>query len=224
MFIHDWRGNGSQQPASCAQQRLGLSPAANARSAGKRSRCHEATRWPAARPRWSQPGWSARHAATLACRRRARTRLWLVASGSPYWRAFPPADALVVAVGLSLPAVAGGSPWLPPGSQHRLWRERIAQPDPRLGAQCIERAICGARNRRRTWKRRWRDSDRRERGGASAGLAGASEFEPLSCFPSCRAHAIASSRSMRSALEARADHFEWMKRPNAVIESLLQPE
>ena len=159
----------------------------------------------------------------LAMEPEAFARLWLVASGTPYWRTFP------APLRYLLPLVYQFTPWLA--------ERRGALPGRTLGFGGEE-----ARTLMRDWSRV----------GLSGRYAATGldiDLEPALSRAAVQAQAIlldrdwfVPTRSMEALLEklprshatlttldskalgARADHFAWMKQPAAVVHALLQAE
>jgi len=224
VFLHEWRGNGSSSlrpshasdwayrelltldlPASegvMAEQLDGLPRIIGGHSLGGQLAC-------------CRLGLSHRRTGEHA------TRLWLVASGAPYWRAYPlPARAVFPLVFRFLPWLADRRGYLP---GHRL---RVAG------------------NEARGMIHDWARSGLSGRHAAQ----GVGDVESAMASVECEAHAIVMSHdwlapessvrhllsklplansSIRMldehALGIRADHFAWMKQPEAVVDALLRP-
>jgi predicted alpha/beta hydrolase len=147
--------------------------------------------------------------------------LWLVASGAPFWRTFPGPR------GWALPLIYRFLPWL----------------SDRNGALPGRRIGFGG-NEARTVIRDW---TRTGLSGRYAGAGIADDIEAALAGVDTRIHAVrlrddwlvpqasldflvakmpkarAATRVLdRAALGARADHFAWIRRPQAVAEALIE--
>lgn len=226
VFLHDWRGNGSSN----------LRPARGVDWGYRELLLHDLPASEAAIARHFDglsldglPRIVGGHSlgGQLACCHlglapESASRLWLVASGSPYWRAFPPRSRW----------------WLPMAYRFLPWLadRRGFLPGHRLG-------FGGNESRRLI-----HDWARSALSGRYAADGLAVDLEAAMQQVAVDAHAVvlaedwmapaSSTRYLlsklprsrhridsldRHALGTRAGHFEWMKRPQAVIESLLRP-
>lgn len=221
VFIHDWRGNGSSS----------LRPARNSDWGYRELLTLDlpATEAAIAQHVENLPRILGGHSlgGQLACCHlgmapQSATRLWLVASGSPYWRAFPPRTSWW------LPMVYRFLPWLAD--------RRGFLPGRSIGFGGNE-----SRSLIHDWARSAL-SGRYAARGVDENLEAAMERIALDANAVVMAHdwlaPASSSRYLLSklprsrhrietldarALQTHADHFEWMKQPAAVIESLLKP-
>ncbi|QNP40328.1 alpha/beta hydrolase family protein [Lysobacter solisilvae (ex Woo and Kim 2020)] len=217
-FIHDWRGNGTSSlrpsrqhdwgyrevleldlPASTAvmtQHLHGLPQIIGGHSLGGQLACCH-----------------------LGLNPDSATRLWLVASGSPYWRAFPPRSRW----------------WLPMAYRFLPWLadRRGYLPGHRIGFGGNE-----SRSLIHDWARsalsgryaaRGLDADLEAamapvRVDAHAVVLGRDWLAPASSTRFLLSKLPRSSHRIECldsrALHARADHFAWMKQPQAVIDRL----
>jgi predicted alpha/beta hydrolase len=221
VFVHDWRGNGSSN----------LRPARETDWGYREVLMHDLPASEAAIARHVDgvPRFVGGHSlgGQLACCHLgmapgSASRLWLVASGSPFWRAFPPRSKW----------------WLPMAYRFLPWlaAQRGFLPGHSVGFGGNE-----ARRLVHDWARSAL-SGRYAAEGLDFDLETAMQqvavevhavvltedwMAPasstrylLSKLPRSR-HRIESLD--RSALGTRAGHFEWMKQPQAVISSLLHP-
>ena len=221
VFIHDWRGNGSSS----------LRPARNSDWGYRELLTLDlpATEAAIAQHVENLPRILGGHSlgGQLACCHlgmapQSATRLWLVASGSPYWRAFPPRTSWW------LPMVYRFLPWLAD--------RRGFLPGRSIGFGGNE-----SRSLIHDWARSAL-SGRYAARGVDENLEAAMERIALDANAVVMAHdwlaPASSSRYLLSklprsrhridildahTLQTHADHFEWMKQPAAVIESLLKP-
>ena len=221
VFIHDWRGNGSSS----------LRPARNSDWGYRELLTLDlpATEAAIAQHGKNLPRILGGHSlgGQLACCHlgmapQSATRLWLVASGSPYWRAFPPRTSWW------LPMVYRFLPWLAD--------RRGFLPGRSIGFGGNE-----SRSLIHDWARSAL-SGRYAARGVDENLEAAMERIALDANAVVMAHdwlaPASSSRYLLSklprsrhrietldahALQTHAGHFEWMKQPTAVIESLLKP-
>jgi predicted alpha/beta hydrolase len=221
VFLHDWRGNGSSS----------LRPARGTDWGYREVLMHDLPASEAAITRHLDglPRFVGGHSlgGQLACCHLGMTpesacRLWLVASGSPFWRAFPPRSKW----------------WLPMAYRFLPW---LADRRGFLPGHSVGFGGNEARRLIHDWARSAL-SGRYAAEGLSFDLEAAMQrvavevravvftedwMAPasstrylLSKLPRSR-HCIDSLD--RSALGTRAGHFAWMKQPQALISSLLRP-
>jgi len=221
VFVHDWRGNGSSNQRPSRDRDWGyrelLMLDLPATDAAMSARLDGVTRILGGHSLGGQLG-----CCHLGIAPDRAQQLWLVASGSPYWRAFP------LRTRWWLPMAYRFLPWLAdrrgflPGhsigfggnesrSLIRDWgRSALSGRYAAAGvAQDLEAAMAtvDVEVRALVMTRDW--------------LAPASSTRfLLSKLPHTR-HRIGALDS--SVLGTRADHFGWMKQPEAVVEALLQP-
>lgn len=220
VFVHDWRGNGSSS----------LRPARN-------------TDWgyrelltldlPAAEAVIAQQGKSLPRiigghslGGQLACCHlgmapQSAARLWLVASGSPYWRAFP------LRTRWWLPMAYRFLPWLADRRGFLPGRSvGFGGNESRSLIHDWSRSALSGRYAARGVDEDLEAAMARVEVDASAvvltqdWLAPASSSRYLLSKLPCSRHRIEVLDAQ--SLGARAGHFEWMKQPGAVVESLLQ--
>lgn len=220
VFIHDWRGNGSSSlrpsrasdwgyrelleldlPASeAAMSRMldGLPRILGGHSLGGQLACCH-----------------------LGLRPDSATRLWLVASGSPYWRAFPMRTRW----------------WLPMAYRFLPW---LAQRRGYLPGHSIGFGGNESRSLIQDWARtalsgryaaQGLDADLEAALGSikadiRAVALGQDWLAPVSSarflLSKLRNASASVERIDAQALKTRAGHFEWMKQPEAVIDRLMQ--
>lgn len=221
VFLHEWRGNGSSS----------LRPARRADWGYRELLVHDLPASEAAIERYLDgvPRFVGGHSlgGQLACCRlgmapQSASRLWLVASGSPFWCAFPPRSKWWLPMAYRfLPWLADRRGFLPGhsvgfgGSEAR-----------RLVHDWARSALSGR------YAAEGLDFDleaamRQVTVEAHAVVLSEDWMAPvgstrylLSKLPRSR-HRIESLD--RNALGTRTGHFEWMKQPQAVVSSLLRP-
>ncbi|MEN5099999.1 alpha/beta fold hydrolase [Stenotrophomonas sp. TWI809] len=219
VYLHEWRGNGSSSLRPSRTQDWGYRdlleqdlPASLANVAGDAAT-------PLIIGGHSLGGQLACCFAGLHAQRFAR--VWLVASGTPYWRTFPAPR------GWTLPLVYRFLPWL-------------AQRQGVLHGKKLGFGGTEARGLIRDWSRVGLNNHyaaagmatdleaamRDLRGQAAAVVMDHDWLAPtgsmqglLAKMPGMRAQLSVVSAQM---LGARADHFAWMKTPEAVVEQLLR--
>jgi predicted alpha/beta hydrolase len=219
VFIHEWRGHGSSTLRASRTQNWGYRelllddlPASDA------AMCEALPGVPTLLGGHSLGGQLA--ACHLALSRGRADALWLVASGSPYWRVFPRPR------GWGLPLAYQFLPWL---------AERYgALPGRRIGFGGKE-----ARGVMRDWTRTGLSG--RYAGDGIAQDIEAALAQVRTCVRSVRMHGdwLVPQASLdfllakmpqsqgshcvldRATLGIGADHFEWIKRPQAVAEALV---
>ncbi|MGS1078635.1 alpha/beta hydrolase family protein [Pseudoxanthomonas beigongshangi] len=222
VYLHEWRGNGSSNLRPDRRQDWGYRDllAADLPASQAAMRAHGGDGIPVIGGH-SLGGQLA--ACYLGLHARDFERLWLVASGTPYWKTFAPPRGWLL-------------PWF---YQFAIWiaRRRGTFPGRRLGFGGEEaRGLIGD----------WAAVGLSGRYAAAGletdletGMAGASPairgvlFEHdwlapqaslaglLAKFPRARKHVV---RLDARALGARADHFAWMKQPEAVAAALPGPD
>ena len=219
VFVHEWRGNGSSSLRAGRRTDWGyrelLGTDLPLSHAAMRRRLPELPHRIGGHSLGGQL--AARHAGQCPG---AFTGLWLVGSGTPYWRTFPAPR------GYALPSFYQFAPWLA--------RACGALPGRRLGFGGDE-----ARGLIRDWARVGLSGRYRASGWAvdlEAGmrtvrapvrgvlfdddwLAPESSLRALMAkMPESPAHVTVLDHAR---LGARADHFAWMKQPGAVVDALL---
>lgn len=226
VFVHEWRGHGGSRLRAGRQCDWGYRelleydlPASEAgvREALERRCVQDVPRIVGGHSLGGQ----------LACCRIAMSpdfaeRVWLVASGSPYWRVFPRPTRY------ALPLAYRFLPWLADACG--------ALPGRRLGFGGQE-----ARSVMRDWSRTalsgryavpgdgdsLEDAMARSKARVDAVVLAEDWLAPrssldflLSKMGASRAHRVVPISSC--SLGSRADHFAWMKQPAAVVEALLE--
>ncbi|WP_447897440.1 alpha/beta fold hydrolase [Stenotrophomonas sepilia] len=142
VYLHEWRGNGSSSLRPSRAQDWGyrevLEQDLPASQAVMAAADEEAGPLP-----WIIGGHSL--GGQLACVHAGRNplhfhHLWLAASGSPFWRGFPP-PRLAAATGLPLPAVDRAAPGRAAWPSPRLRWHRSTRTDRRLGTRRAEQPL-----------------------------------------------------------------------------------
>ncbi|MGH8075876.1 MAG: alpha/beta hydrolase family protein [Lysobacter sp.] len=218
-FVHEWRGNGSSKRRASRQQDWGYAELLDLDLPASESAIAERLPDVVRVIGGHSLGWQ------LACCRLALAppsaqRLWLVATGSPYWRAFPASSRYW------LPLVYRFLPWLAD--------RRGVLPGRRLGFAGQEaRGVIHdwartALSGRYAAARLETDLERAMQSldvDVAAVLMRHDWFAPLSSLRfllSKLGHSQARVDVLDdAALGARADHFEWMKQPEPVVARLV---
>ena len=223
VYLHEWRGNGSSSLRPSRSQDWGYRqileqdlPASQALMARHDSGHADVP--------WIIGGHSL--GAQLACLHAARftdrfVELWLVASGTPWWRSFPAPRSWL------LPLAYRFLPWLAP-HQGALYGRRLGFGGTEARGVIRDWARVGLANH---YAAAGMGEDlegqlRRMRGTARAVLL-ADDWMAPSTSMQALLHKLPHVRSSTTVLDTRAlgttaDHFSWMKAPQAVADTLLQ--
>ncbi|GAB3053611.1 alpha/beta hydrolase family protein [Stenotrophomonas tumulicola] len=223
VYLHEWRGNGSSSLRPSRTQDWGYRQLLEQDLPASQGLLARHDPQPDGR-RWIIGGHSL--GGQLACVHAGRatahfTQLWLVASGTPWWRSFPPPRAWL------LPLAYRFLPWLAL-RQGVLHGRRLGFGGTEARGLISDWAKVGLSNR---YAAAGMDEDlerqlRGVRGRAQAVLMAGDWLAPTGSMQALLAKLPRVDATLAvldaATLGTRADHFSWMKSPAAVSEALLR--
>lgn len=222
VYLHEWRGNGSSSLRPSRAQDWGYKQILEHDLPASQTLLADADAGQGALP-WIIGGHSL--GGQLACVHAGRQpqafdRLWLAASGTPFWRTFPPPR------GWLLPLIYRFLPWIA-RRQGVLHGRRLGFGGTEARGLIADWARVGLNNH---YAAVGMDEDleaqmSRVHGTAQAVLMENDWLAPIGSMQALLAKLpnVASQVRLLSAQElgTRADHFAWMKRPEAVAEAFF---